>query len=288
MKYDTLPKALYKHPGVKKILFHNDSCILCKRLTESILEQEKISTSHCILLVLKGKVEVKTFEGEFVASHENEMLFMPRDTYLISDFVKNKEGIKIFLVFFDHEIVVRFLASKSKEHKKTTQETSNICKLQVNDKIVDYFNSLEDIYFDFENDKNILELKILEFLHLVYLINKDEIINTLMSSENQKKRRSIESIMIDNYDKNLTVTEFANLSGRSISTFNREFRKKHGQTPKQWLIKKKMEKAQKLLSDGKNVTNSAIEVGYSNVSNFIKAYKLVHGQTPKAMRKKSF
>jgi len=48
-----------------------------------------------------------------------------------------------------------------------------------------------------------------------------------------------------------------------------------------------MEKAEKLLSEGVNVTNSAIEVGYNNVSHFIKAYKLIHGETPKAMRKNS-
>ena len=89
-----------------------------------------------------------------------------------------------------------------------------------------------------------------------------------------------------NYDKNFTVTDFANLSGRSLSTFNRDFKRKHGQTPKQWLIKKKMEKAKVLLSEGMNVTTCAIEIGYSNVSNFIKAYKLIHGETPnKTMRK---
>jgi hypothetical protein len=80
-----LPRALYTNQGVKKILYHNDSCILYKKLTESVLDQENISISHCVVFVAKGKVEVKTSEGEYVASYENEMLFMPRDTYLISD-----------------------------------------------------------------------------------------------------------------------------------------------------------------------------------------------------------
>ncbi|MCK5830128.1 MAG: helix-turn-helix transcriptional regulator [Methylococcales bacterium] len=286
MKYDILPKALYNHPSVKKVLYHNDSCILYKRLKESVLEQEKISISHCFLFVEKGKVEVKTYEGESVVLHENEMLFMPRDTYLISDFIKDQDCIDVFLVFFDHEIVIKFLSSKIKQHRNLSAATPTICKLKTNNKFIHYFNSLRDIYFDLENDKEILELKILEFLHLIYLRNQSEIINTLNSSENQKKKRRIESIMIDNYDKNFTVTDFANLSGRSLSTFNRDFKRKHGQTPKQWLIKKKMEKAKVLLSEGMNVTTCAIEIGYSNVSNFIKAYKLIHGETPnKTMRK---
>ena len=287
MKYDTLPKALYDNRNVNKILYHNDSCILYKKMTKNLLNQEKISTSHCVVLVVKGKVEVKTNEGECVTSSKNEMLFMPRDTYLISDLIKGRDGIEVFLVFFDHEIVAKFLGPKIKKHKAPSISMPTICQLNANQKIIKYFDALKDIYSDLDNDKDILELKILEFLHLLYLNNKNEIIDTLNSSENQKKRRSIESIMMDNYDKNLTVTDFANLSGRSLSTFNRDFRRKHGQTPKQWLINKKMEKAEKLLSEGVSVTNSAIEVGYSNVSNFIKAYKSIHGKTPKAMRKNS-
>ena len=287
MKYNTLPKALYNYQGVKKILYHNDSCILYKRLTENLLDQEKISTSHCVALIVKGKIEVESYEGERVVSQENEMLFMPRDTYLISDFIEDQEGIEVFLIFFDHEIVAKFLGSKIKQHRNPSVTRSTICKLKTNEKVIQYFDSLKNIYFDLENDKDILELKVLEFLHLVYLNNQSEIIDTLNSSEKQKKKRSIESIMIDNYDKNITVTDFANLSGRSLSTFNRDFKRKHGQTPKQWLIKKKMEKAEKLLSEGVNVTNSAIEVGYNNVSHFIKAYKLIHGETPKAIRKNS-
>lgn len=285
MKYDTLPKSLYNHPNIKKILYHNDSCILFKRLTESLLDQEKISMSHCIFFVVKGKVEVKTYEGESVTSHENEMLFMPRDTYLISDLIKGQDPIEVFLVFFDHDIVVKFLASKIKQHRKPLVTTPAICKLKTNSKVPHYFNSLKDIYFNLENDKDILEIKVLEFLHLVYLDNEENIINALSASENQKKRRNIDAIMMDSYDKNLTVADFANLSGRSLSTFNRDFKRKHEQTPKQWLIKKKMEKAERLLLEGINVTNCALEVGYSNVSHFIKAYKLIYGKTPKEMRK---
>lgn len=52
MKYQTLPKALYAYPGVKKILYDNQSCILFKKLTHRLLSQEKIATSHCFMYVL--------------------------------------------------------------------------------------------------------------------------------------------------------------------------------------------------------------------------------------------
>lgn len=285
MKYYTLPKALYNYPNVKTVLSHNNSCILYKKLTENLLNQERIATSHCIVFVVKGEVAVKTYEGERLTVRGNEMLFMPGDTYLVSDFIRNEDCIEIFLVFFDHEIVLKFLNSEINKYRMESIAAPAICKLKTSNKVMHYFAALKNIYFDFENNKDILNLKILEFLHLVYLKNKKEIIDTLYSSANNKKKRNIESIMIDYYNKNITITDFANLSGRSVSTFNREFISKYGQTPKQWLIKRKMEKAGELLSNGVNVTNCAIEVGYSNVSHFIKAYKSVYGETPKERRK---
>jgi AraC-like DNA-binding protein len=48
---------------------------------------------------------------------------------------------------------------------------------------------------------------------------------------------------------------------------------------------KKMHKALELLNQGESVTQTAFDVGYLNVSNFIKAYKFHYGQTPKNMQK---
>ena len=131
---------------------------------------------------------------------------------------------------------------------------ASICKLTTSRKVIHYFDALEEIYSEFENGKEILDLKVLEFLHLVCLDNQSEMIDTLYSSEHQKRKRSIESIMLEHFDKNLSVVDFANLSGRSVSTFNRDFRRKYDLIPKQWLITKKMQKSDALLKAGASVT----------------------------------
>jgi AraC-like DNA-binding protein len=233
------------------------------------------------VLVTKGLVKIKNYEGDCLICRENTMLFIPRDIYLISDLLTEQDSVEAFLLFFDHNIVCKFLDSKTRQIGSNSVASLPISELNVNDKVLHFFSTLEYIYFDLENDKDILDLKLLEFLHLVYLTNQDEMINTLTSSENLKKRRDIDSIITEHYDKSLSIADFANLSGRSLSTFNRDFKRKYGQTPKQWLIKKKMEKAKNLMMTGSNVTNCAIELGYSNVSNFIKAYKSFYGVTPK-------
>jgi len=284
MKYQTLPKALYAYPGVKKILYDNQSCILFKKLTHRLLSQEKIATSHCFMYVLGGEVQVQTNQGNLITTQSGEMLFMPRDTYLISDFVTENNSAELYLIFIGHEIVDRFLSSEGGNNKKVSSTTPTICKLHASTSINYYFNALRDVYSGIENSVEILNIKLLEFLHLINIDNRNGIVETLYVSEQQKKKRNIASLMLENYNKNLTVSDFANLSGRSLSTFNRDFKRQYGESPKQWLITKKMTKANSLLANGLNVTNCALEVGYSNVSHFIRAYKAIYGKTPKEIK----
>lgn len=288
MKYQTLPKALYAYPGVKKLLHDNESCILFKTLNRSLESQEKIATSHCFMYIITGKVEVQTQAGKTITTHSGEMLFMPRDTYLISDFVTQNESASLYLIFIGHEVIDAFLNSQLKQAHDVSDSMPTICKLKAGDTFANFFQALHQIYANIENNKAILNLKLLEFLHLVTLDNHTDIMTTLQVSEGRKRKRSIISLMHENFDKNLTIADFANLSGRSLSTFNRDFKRIYAQSPKQWLIEHKMSEANKLLIKGMSVTNSAQEVGYSNVSHFIKAYKSRYGKTPKDSKNNSF
>ncbi len=281
MDFYALPQALYTYKGIKQILSDGDNCILHKKLDHDIIDAESLIVSHSIVYIVSGKVRINTYDGEEIIAGNGEMLFMPRDSYTISDYLRDGNTMEVYLLFFDTEIALKFLGSqKSKSTSKNT-----ICKLQTPDNIILFLENIHRMQFDNYHDKTLLELKLLEFLHLISQENRDDFIVTLQTSELHKQKRDIASIMIEHFDKNLTVADFASLSGRSLSTFNREFKQRFKKTPKQWLIEKKMDKVQELLKSGSNVTESAFEVGYNNVSHFIKAYKSVYNQTPKEMQK---
>ena len=275
----TLPKSLYGLDGIKEILSFDENAILYKRLNKDLLNNEKFITAHSIVYVINGFVTVTTYNGEEVSIGNNEMLFMPRDSYLISDFVRNAKDMEVLLFFFDHEIVMKFMDGFTPMNRKK----STICKLEPTSNIQNYLTNISQMNFENIHNKKLLELKLLELLYL--LDEQQDFMQTLRSSEEGKQKRDITLIMQEHYDKNMTIADFASLSGRSLSTFNREFKQKYKQTPKQWLIEKKMHRAFELLQEGKTVTESAFELGYLNVSNFIKAYKSVYKETPKVMQK---
>ena len=281
MDFYVLPQALYRYEGVRQILSYGDNCIVHKKLYHDIVDAESLIVSHSIVYVINGKVRVNTFDGKEIVIENGEMLFMPRDSYTISDYLRDGRDVEVYLLFFNHDIALKFLASQ----KNKSVANSTICKLYPTKNITLFLENIHHMQFDSPHDKQLLELKLLEFLHLVSQENRDAFIATLHTSESNKQKRDIVAIMNEHFDKNLRVSDFASLSGRSLSTFNRAFKQRVGKTPKQWLIKKKMDKAQKLLFGGLTVTEVAFEVGYSNVSHFIKAYKLVYNQTPKEMQK---
>ena len=284
MDFYALPQALYPLEGITPILSHHDNAILHKKLTHDIIDAEALIVSHSIVYVVNGKVQINSPEGEEVVVENGEMLFTPRDSYLISDYLRNGEDMEVYLLFFDHEIAHQFLATQ----EVFAPAPSTICKLYPTDNILLFLENIHKMHLANHHDKVLLELKLLEFLHLVAQEDKAHFIATLQASEAHKQKRDILSLMQTHFDKNLTVADFAALSGRSLSTFNREFKAQFSQTPKQWLIEKKMHKAHILLTQGHNVTQTAFEVGYQNVSHFIKAYKSIYHQTPKEMQKQHF
>jgi len=87
--------------------------------------------------------------------------------------------------------------------------------------------------------------------------------------------------MLEHYDKNLSVSDWASLSGYSLSTFNRKFKKKYNISPKKWIIQQNMKLAHEALKNGSSVSVCASEYGYSNTSNFIKVFKEIYKITPK-------
>nr|WP_281502520.1 AraC family transcriptional regulator [Arenibacter sp. F20364] len=95
--------------------------------------------------------------------------------------------------------------------------------------------------------------------------------------------------MIENFQYDLKIADFAKLCGKSLSSFKREFKECFNTTPSRWLINKRLEHS-KMLLVGTNLTVSEIgyECGFKNNSHFIQAFKKKVKLTPnkfKALKK---
>lgn len=95
--------------------------------------------------------------------------------------------------------------------------------------------------------------------------------------------RDLRSFMLRHYDRPLSIEDFARLTGRSNSTFLRDFKRSFGQTPREWLLGQRMEKARSMIEGGQtNITDVAADLGYESISHFIRNFKRRFGKTPGA------
>jgi AraC-like DNA-binding protein len=91
----------------------------------------------------------------------------------------------------------------------------------------------------------------------------------------------LQAFMNRNYQFNIDINRFAYLTGRSISTFKRDFEKTFGTSPSRWLQQKRLEQAYYLISKkGKKPSDVYIEVGFENLSHFSFAFKKAYGKAP--------
>ncbi|MEO0338911.1 MAG: AraC family transcriptional regulator, partial [Bacteroidota bacterium] len=124
----------------------------------------------------------------------------------------------------------------------------------------------------------LLKMKTFELLFHLTQINPN-IIHQLLPEQDPKM--DLVKIMETHFTKNLKLEEFAHLSGRSLSTFKRDFKKTFSMTPAQWLKKRRLEHARLLLKKTKRKpTEVYLSVGFEDYSHFSRAFKGHFGQLP--------
>jgi AraC-like DNA-binding protein len=91
--------------------------------------------------------------------------------------------------------------------------------------------------------------------------------------------------MLKNYHFNVELQRFAYLTGRSLSTFKRDFEKIFHVTPSRWLVQKRLEEAYHLIRDeGKAPSDVYLEVGFEDLSHFSFAFKKKYGLAPSLVK----
>ncbi len=93
--------------------------------------------------------------------------------------------------------------------------------------------------------------------------------------------RKAVGLMQDHIGEKISIEEIAKKSGLSSRNLNRLMLQEIGLSPKQFLITARIEYAQKLLlMPGASVTDVALSVGYSSLSQFISIFRSQTGQLP--------
>lgn len=280
-----IPQRLLDSSNVQLILAENQNYILHKQLSKAVIGREGYINKHAIVLILEGKQQIETYEKESIFLSKNQLLFLPRGLYRVTDLLPTSGSFSCLLFYFDEEILQKFLTINPISNPfDTTRSTPCYLKTNTNSHIDAFGENLINNYSSIPNPSSpLLSIKILELLQLLQQLQKDKhLLPRFIFELTRPKQRDIKSFMLHNYTKILKVEDYAYLTGRSISTFRRDFKAHFDTTPQQWLQSKRLEKALELIHQNNiSVTQLAYEVGYDNISYFIKTFKKHIGLSPK-------
>jgi AraC-like DNA-binding protein len=87
------------------------------------------------------------------------------------------------------------------------------------------------------------------------------------------------------YAEPLTVADLARVAGLSPAHFSREFRRTFGETPHQYLLTRRLERAAALLRHtDRSVTDICFDVGLTSLGSFTTSFRRIYATTPSAYR----
>jgi AraC family transcriptional regulator, exoenzyme S synthesis regulatory protein ExsA len=257
------------------------------KVDKSAGKQTGFLVEHTLFFIIQGE-KLLHLPDKTITIRNNELILLKKGIYVISENIPEGGAFEALMIFVSDKFLKEFYYNTIATEPREITDTSLVI-FQTND-ILDSFKLQYLHYFgkSFKILKQILHIKLYEiFLLLLSTKNKKEVLSFVQSLVDNKKT-DLDFIVQKYLFQCVTVNELANLSGRSLATFKRDFQKKYSASPKQWINQKRLAHARMLLMNtDKNISEIAFACGFENVSHFNKLFKKEHKIVPNALRTKS-
>jgi transcriptional regulator GlxA family with amidase domain len=100
----------------------------------------------------------------------------------------------------------------------------------------------------------------------------------------QPVRVDVHRVVEENYTSPISLEDLAYLSGRSLSSFKRDFQNIYGESPAKWIREKRLSKAHQMLESSQmSVADVAFSLGFENPTHFSRIFKQKYGLSPSAV-----
>lgn len=284
----TLPRILFRKKIYNFLELNGFSCVHYHQLR--VREKYNIFTTYYMCaVILSGQKTIYTDSGNHYLN-PGDGFFAQKGSYLFSDGLSadNKQFSSMIFFIKDH-----FLSNFLKKHSHLANDTasSNSCPEIMKIKGSPLLKATAEStlpYFSHESrhTQELLALKADEILLHVIESDRNKYFLNFLKKINSDRKKDLIGLMEENFSQPLNVEEFARISGRSLTSFKKEFKTVFNEPPKQWINRKRLKHAHSLLATTeKNVTQVCFEVGFENISYFTQLFKKNFGQTPKQLQK---
>lgn len=120
--------------------------------------------------------------------------------------------------------------------------------------------------------------------HLLKCVSESMIDNELIRYRNKPWAEKIEQYIELHLHEKTTTGDLAAEVGKSASFVAHHFESEFGKTPRQYIMKRRMEEARTLLENGTSVQETADRLGFYDAFHFSKTFKRFWGKPPSGFR----
>ncbi|MGW9686645.1 helix-turn-helix domain-containing protein [Flagellimonas sp. 2504JD1-5] len=274
-----------KHPKFNKHI-GNDFLLVEYKCPLNVEEFQLWTKSHLITYVISGRKDWITPKQTYCLT-AGDTLFVKKGVYSTKQYLEDEYCVMLF--FMNDEFIRNFTLQNHIQSRASEDEATKdgIFKIKTNDSfqilmqsILQYLTTNESI------PPELVELKFKELIYNITLNKNNSTFKNLLFEISNQSKANIEQVMNSNFQYDLPIDAFAKLSGRSLSSFKRDFKKCFGTTPSKWLINRRLSYGKMLLTSTQmNINEVCHDSGFKNTSHFIKAFKKKYQLPPNQFRK---
>lgn len=250
------------------------SCAVDKTYT-----YEQFVPEHLLAYQISGQTLIYHQKGEMVLN-EGQFLLGRRNQFAKSIKVPaaDKE-YKCVSVLMTNDRLQQYALDNEISCEERYHGIKNIL-LESNDLLKGYFMSVIP-YTELGKpvSKKLLSIKVNEAIALVLELRPD--LGSFLFDFSDPNKQNLEEFMLKNFQYNAPLEHFAKLSGRSLTSFKREFTDIFNTSPGTWLKEKRLSEAYFLIKKkSRKPKDIYLDLGFENLSHFYTSFKQKYGMTP--------
>jgi AraC-like DNA-binding protein len=250
---------------------------------EKTYAYEQFVPENLLVYQISGKTHIYHQRGEMVLE-EGQLLLARRNqfakTIKIPGESKKYQRISVIL---SNERLQQFALDHGIVCEKKYEGKKNIL-LEPNGFLKGYFLSIIPHVEQWKNvSKSLASMKANEAVELLLHLRPD--LKPFLFDFADPYKKDLEEFMLKNFHYNVPIEHFARLSGRSLTSFKRDFAGVFKTSPASWLKNKRLSEAFYLIGQkSQKPRDIYLDLGFENLSHFYSAFKHRYGMTPSQIK----
>lgn len=245
---------------------------------DKLFKSDIMFDDHMLVWFISGETKIIQYDTSFLFKTGDIFLIPRNQLATVINYPTNGLPHKTVIMHLSAERLKKFYEKIDVDKKATPEQ--KIYSFSNHPLLESCLASLIP-YFDLEGEfsENLASLKITEALSILREIDKN--IDAVLANFDEPGKIDLIAFMERNFMFNMPMEKLGYLTGRSLSTFNRDFKKLFNTTPQKWLTRKRLELAYYQLTEkSRKPTEIYLEVGFEDLSHFSYAFKNQYGISP--------